>query len=388
MNISTKRGYIEGMSVRVREVEAKSILRKHKKIDSWFISCYGMNLYRGCSHNCSYCDGRAESYNVDGVFGEEVSVKVNAIDLLRRELDPRRKRVPLKRCYIMPGGGVGDSYNPLEEKYRLTRGALELICEYGFPVHMLTKSTLIKRDVDVLREINEKSRAIISFSFSSVSDEVSAIFEPGVPPPSKRLETIEFFKEEGFSCGMFLLPVIPFVTDTPEMMEESIRLASEIGVDFIIFGDMTLKEGRQMDHFLRVLVKNYPKLTVEYDNIYRGNKWGGATEEYRKSVNETFSTISKKYKIPKRIPPALYTDILSENDRVIVMLEQIDYLLKLEGKNSPYGYAAYSISQLKEPLSSMLVSLTEIKGVGKTTERIIQEILDKKTSSYLEKLLK
>ncbi|MDY6966729.1 MAG: hypothetical protein SVM80_12335, partial [Halobacteriota archaeon] len=177
------------------------------------------------------------------------------------------------------------------------------------------------------------------------------------------------------------------VTDTPEIMKESIRMASEVGVDFIIFGDMTLKEGRQMDHFLGVLKKNYPKLTVEYERIYKGNKWGGATEEYRKSVNETFSAISKRYKIPKRVPPALYTDILSENDRVIVMLEQIDYLLRLEGKKSPYGYAAYSISQLKEPLSSMLVSLTEIKGVGKATERIIKEILDTGSSSYLEKLL-
>ncbi|MFC1998241.1 hypothetical protein ACFLVR_01185 [Chloroflexota bacterium] len=78
----------------IREVEAKSILRKHKRIDSWFISCYGMNLYRGCAHNCVYCDGRAETYQVDGEFGTDVSVKTNAIDILRRELDPKRKRKP------------------------------------------------------------------------------------------------------------------------------------------------------------------------------------------------------------------------------------------------------------------------------------------------------
>ncbi|MCK4226157.1 hypothetical protein KAX29_04615, partial [candidate division WOR-3 bacterium] len=92
----------------IKEVKAKSILRKHKKIESWFISHYGMNLYRGCTHNCVYCDGRAEGYYVDGEFGQDVVVKVNAIDILQRELSPKRKRTPFKQSFIMVGGGVGD----------------------------------------------------------------------------------------------------------------------------------------------------------------------------------------------------------------------------------------------------------------------------------------
>ena len=111
----------------VKEIKAKSILRKHKRIDSWFISQYGMNFYRGCNHNCVYCDGRSEGYYVEGEFGEDVWVKVNAIGLLRKELDPRRKRTPLKPCFIMLGGGVGDSYQPIEEKYKLSRKALYLL---------------------------------------------------------------------------------------------------------------------------------------------------------------------------------------------------------------------------------------------------------------------
>jgi len=375
------------MTTKVTEIEAKSILRKHKKIDSWFISHYGMNLYRGCSHNCAYCDGRSEGYYVDGEFGNEVAVKVNAIDILRRELNPKRKRTPFKRSFMMVGGGVGDSYGPIEEKYGLTQKALKLIHGHNFPAHVLTKSTLVKRDIDIIKKINDQSGAIVSFSFSSVDDKISAIFEPGVPSPTKRLETLEFFKDEGIACGMFLLPVIPFLTDSPEMIEDSIRKASEIGLDFIIFGGMTLKDGRQKDYFFNVLKKHYPKLTVGYENIYKGDKWGNATAEYYNSINLTFNLIAKKYKIPKRIPPALYKDILSENDRVIVMLEQIDYLLKLEGKKSPYGYAAYSISQLEEPLSKMRWDLQKLKGVGKATEGIIKEILDTGSSSYLERLL-
>jgi len=371
----------------IREAKAKSILRKHKKIDSWFLSRYGMNLYRGCTHNCVYCDGRAEGYYVDGEFGEDVTVKVNAIEILRRELDPKRKRIPLKRSFMMIGGGVGDSYQPIEEEYQLSRRALELVDEYNFPAHVLTKSTLIKRDIDILKKINKKNRVIVSFSFSSVNDEISAIFEPGVPSPSERLKTLTFFKNEGIACGMFLLPVIPFITDTPELMEETIKKASEAGLDFIIFGGMTLKEGRQKDYFSQVLKQRYPKLIVEYENIYQKNKWGEASGEYYNSINLTFNSIIKKYKIPPRIPLVLYKDILEENDLVVVILEHIDYLLKLKGRTSPYGYAAYSISQLKEPLSLMKRRLRSIKGVGVVTEKIIREILESKSSNYYKKLL-
>jgi DNA repair photolyase len=371
----------------IREIESKSILRKHKKIDSWFISRYGMNLYRGCAHNCVYCDGRAEGYYVDGEFGRDVTVKMNAIDILRRELDPKSKRVPFKRSFIMVGGGVGDGYQPIEKKYQLTRQALQLMYEFNLPVHMLTKSTLIKRDIDILKKINEQSRAVVSFSFSSVDERISAIFEPGVPPPAERLQTIAFFKDEGIACGMFLLPVIPFLTDTSELLEQTVNKAKDAGVDFVIFGGMTLKEGRQKDYFYDALKKTHPELIGKYQNIYRGSEWGEATREYYSLISQRFNNIAKKYNMPKRMPSALYRDILEQNDLVVVMLEHIDYLLKLEGKPSSFGYAAYSISQLKEPLSTIKGELQRIKGVNKTIELVILEILETGSSSYCEKLL-
>ena len=372
----------------IREIEAKSILRKHKKIDSWFLSRYGMNLYRGCTHNCVYCDGRSEGYYVEGEFGEDVAVKTNAIEILKKELDPQRKRVPLKQGYIILGGGVGDSYQPVEKKYQLSRKALQLIQKYGFPVHILTKSTLIERDIDIIKKINEQNRAIVSFSFSSADDKISAIFEPGVPSPSERLKTIASFKNEGIACGIFLLPAIPFITDKPETLEETIKKASEANVDFVIFGGMTLKQGKQQDYFFNLLKKTYPSLIQRYQNIYLDDKWGNATAGYYKTINSNFNKIIKKYRIPKRMPPKLYRDILDENDLVIVILEHIDYLLKSEGKSSPFGYAAYSISKLKEPLLNMREKLQNIKGVGKTIEHIILEILDTGNSSLYEKLLR
>jgi len=371
----------------VKEIQTKSILRKHKKVDSWFVSRYGMNLYRGCEHNCVYCDGRSEKYNVDGVFGKDVVVKTNAIDLLKKELDPRRKRIPIQQGYIMVGGGIGDSYQPIEKKYNLTRQTLELLYNYDFPIHILTKSTLVKRDLDILKKINKKTKAIISFSFSSVDDKISSIFEPGVPLPKKRLDTIKLFKSNGISCGMFLMPVIPFITDTPKKIEESVRKAKKADVDFIIFSGMTLKKGRQKDYFYDNLQLNYPNLLPEYSYTYKENKWGAVIEEYYESIHKTFSIISKKYKVPVRMPCYLFKNFLSLNDLVIVILEQIDYILKLNGKKSPYGYAAYSVSKLTQPISNIKGSLRQLKGVGPITEKIILEIINTGSSSYYEKLM-
>lgn len=373
--------------MKIKEINAKSILRKHKKIDSWFVSKYGMNLYRGCTHNCVYCDGRAEKYNVDGNFGYEVIVKTNAIDILKKELDPKGKRKPLSKGYIMIGGGVGDSYQPVEEKYQLTKKTLGLIYQYGYPASILTKSTLVGRDIDIIKKINRKSKAIVSFSFSSIDNKISEIFEPGVPSPNKRLDSIKFFKENGIATGIFLMPVIPFITDKPEILNETLASAKQAGVDFIIFSGMTLKNGRQKDYFMKVLRKKYPELIINYDLIYKGNAWGSATQEYNDSIHKTFSKIARKYRIPVRIPSYLFKDIITGNDLVIVILEQLDYLYKLRDMKSSFSYAAYSISKLNTPISNMKNNLKSLKGVGPNTEKIILEILKTGSSKYYEKLL-
>jgi DNA repair photolyase len=373
--------------VTITEVEAKSVLRRHRKIDSWFVSHYGMNLYRGCFHNCIYCDGRAEGYYVSGEFGEDVAVKMNAIDVLRRELDPKRRRKPLSRSYITLGGGVGDSYQPIEKKYQLTRRALELVGESGFPVHVLTKSTLVARDVDALKSINKESRAIVSFSFSSVDDRISAIVEPRVPPPTERLETLRLFKDQGIACGMFLLPVIPGVTDSQELLEEAVVRAGEAGVDFIIFGAMTLKEGRQREYFAEHVEDSYTRLATEYRGLYSGSKWGEPALRYVDSLNRTFGAVARRHNMPVRMPPAFYRDILGENDLVVVILEHIDYLLRIQGERSPFGRAAYSVSQVTGPLSEWKDRMGELRGVSEAARAIVKEILETGRSSYHERLL-
>jgi len=373
--------------VSIKEIKAKSIIRKHKRIDSWFISQYGMNFYRGCEHNCSYCDGRSESYYVEGEFGKDIWVKINAIEVLNKELDPKRKRVPLKPCFMMLGGGVGDSYQPIEKKYKISRKALGLLYKYKLPVSILTKSTLIERDIDLIKKINEKNRAIVSISFSSTNEKISNIFEPNVPSPKKRLDTLKMFKKEGIACGMFLLPTIPFITDKIEIMDKTISDAKDAAIDFIIFGGMTLKEGRQKNYFLKEIRKCYPHLIPDYANIYKRNIWGSPSDEYQKTIHNTFNKLIEKYQIPPRIPPNLFIDILNENDKIIIILEHLDYLLKLKGLDSSYRWAANSISKLDKPISKIKDNLRSLNGVGPKTEKIILEILESGSCKYYEKLL-
>jgi DNA repair photolyase len=371
----------------IKEIQAKSLLIKHKKIDSWFLARYGMNLYRGCAHDCAYCDGRAEKYNVEGEFGRQVTVKVNAVELLVRALDPKRKRIPLKRSFICLGGGVGDTYQPIEAEYKLACQVLKVISETDFPVHVLTKSSLVERDLDLLTSIHRRSRAILSMSFSTVDDDISRTFEPGCSPPSRRLKVLETMKAAGLLTGFYMLPIIPFVTDTDRHLDECLRRASEVGVDFVLFGGMTLKEGRQKEHFLSVLGRRKPELLPEYETIYSGDRWGMPGKRYSDDLHRRFIALAGSRNLSIRVPSFVYRDILDENDRVVVMLENLDYLLKTRGRTSPYGYAAYSVSQLKAPLSEMRENLQSLKGVGPATERIIQEILDTGTSSFFESLM-
>jgi DNA repair photolyase len=256
-------------------------------------------------------------------------------------------------------------------------------------VHILTKSTLVERDIDILQKINEQNKAIVSLSFSSVNDAISEQLEPGVPAPSKRLETIKRLKQTGISCGMYLMPVVPFITDTREMIETAVEKAKEAGVDFVIFGGMTLKPGRQKEYFMRFLGERYPQLVPHYEQIYRNNsKWGAPESSNIDKGNKLFDDIATMHAIAKRIPSKLFENIVSTKELIIVILEQLDYLATLRGKNSPYGYAAYSLSQIKQPIETMNEeALLGIKGVGRFTAELIREIIETKRCGYYERLL-
>ena len=186
---------------------------------------------------------------------------------------------------------------------------------------------------------------------------------------------------------MFLMPVIPFLTDDVDHMKEALVRAQEAGVDFVIFGGMPLKEGKQMDHFYDLLARSYPQLIGLYREIYTGNKWGSATKAYCERIHRRFSAIARRMQVPVRIRPHLYQDILDENDLVVVILEHIDYLQRLEGKSSLFGYEAQSLSTLQKPLSAVRHELGTIRGVSGRVVEVVTEILDIGSSSLYQDLI-
>ncbi len=372
----------------VREIKAKTLLNESRKIDSWFLSKYNMNIYRGCQHACVYCDGRSEKYQVQGDFGKSVTVKINAPELLHHELDEKLSNNQKKSGFILIGGGVGDSYQPVEKDYQLTRKILSIINGYQIPIHILTKSTLIERDLDLIQSINQQ-KAIVSMSFSSVDDELSKLLEPGVAPPSERLRVLEKFKNSGISCGMYLMPTIPYITDTPAKIEDCFKKASQIGLDFIVYAGLTLKEGRQKQYFYDFLDKHFPDHIEDYDELYaESDKWGAPDSKYTGSYNQFLISLSRKYNIPIRLPIDFVSKFIPLKDQVIATLEQIDYLRKMRGQKSSFGYTAYNLSKIKEDIYQIRYCLQSIKGIGPVTERIIKDIINNGKSLYYDNLLR
>lgn len=375
----------------VDAIHAKSLLLTRKRTDSWFVARYHMNIYRGCVHDCAYCDGRAESYRVSGEFGRDVKVKVNAAELLARELDPAGRRRPkTPDSYVLVGGGVGDCYEAVERKLLLTRRVLEVLAARAFPAHVLTKSSLVERDFDLLEKINERRGAIVSVSFSTADDALAAVFERGASPPSERLATLKRAKERGLGTGIYLMPVLPHLSDDAASLAGMLEGARDAQVDFVLFGGLTLKAGRQLDHFLRVLERYDAALVPRYRELYaHAGRYGnpvGDDGRYR-LTQRRFAALSRRAGIARRIPPRLFAHILPDNERVAVVLENMDYLCRLEGRPERFAKAARAIAELGEPIGRQREKLAQMPCIGRHLAPLVTEIVESGSCRLHDRLL-
>lgn len=316
----------------IEEINSKSILRKNVHTDSWFISQYGLNLYRGCSHNCSYCDGRAEGYFTNADFAKNITVKTNAPELLERELTPSRRKSRLSRAFVLLGGGVNDSYQAIDKKYQLSRKALEVLLRKGFPVHIITKSDLLERDIDLLQEINEKTAVTVSVSLSCANDEIARHFESGAPLPSARLAIVHKLRKLGIHAGVFLMPPIPLITDNVSELERSLGAVSDAGAEYVIFGGMTLKPGRQRDFYYRIAQQFDPNLVRKYNKMYTENSWGNPIDRYQSYLYTNIEQARSKFKIPLRIPESIFKKVLQPYEYLHVVVSQTLYLQRYHNK--------------------------------------------------------
>ena len=240
-------------------IPAKTIVCRTKD-SGWFGADYNMNIYRGCPHGCIYCDSRSTCYqNTDF---DRVKAKENALQIIRDEL---RRKV---KTGVISTGSMSDPYNPLEEKHKLTRNALELINAYGFGVAIATKSALVCRDANILRDIQSHSPVLVKVSITTADEGLQKIIEPGASGTAERFAALKALAEKGICCGVLLMPVLPFLNDSEENVIEILERAKAAGASFVYpaFG-MTLREGNR-EHYYQALDRHFPGLKETYIKRY------------------------------------------------------------------------------------------------------------------------
>lgn len=247
----------------MKYINAKTIITSNKNPDFWFGNKYNMNIYRGCNHGCIYCDSRSDCYGIKD-FGD-IAIKKNALFIIEKELKSKRK------TGIVGTGAMSDPYNPLENKYRLTRGALELINSNGFGINITTKSDIIKRDIDIFKKINIHSPVCIGITITAAKDSLSSKIEPYAPITSKRFDAIEKLSKNGIYTGILMMPILPFISDNEENIISIIETGAKCGVEYIYpwFG-VTLRLG-QRKYFYHKLEKLYPGIKEKYMRSFRNN---------------------------------------------------------------------------------------------------------------------
>ncbi|MEA4919895.1 MAG: radical SAM protein [Clostridiaceae bacterium] len=222
----------------------------------------GMNIYRGCLHGCIYCDSRSCCYNMMHPF-EDIEIKENCIELLEDAL--KRKRKP---CMISTGS-MTDPYIPLERELRYTRGVLELINKYGFGVCLLTKSCDVLRDIDIIKEINSRTKAVVQMTLTTFDDNLCRIVEPNVSVTSERFKALCRLRDEGIPTVVWLCPILPFINDTEESVSGILSMCAEAKVKGIItFGmGLTLRSGSR-EYYYEQLDRYFPGLKEKYIKVY------------------------------------------------------------------------------------------------------------------------
>ena len=240
-------------------VDAKGILTANN-------GACGMNIYRGCSHGCIYCDSRSKCYQFTHPF-EDIEVKQNAPELLEKTLRSKRKK-----CMIGTGA-MSDPYMHCEEELQLTRKCLEIILKYGYGVTILTKSDRILRDIDLLEEINRTAKCVVQMTLTTYDDALCRILEPNVCNTKRRIEVLEKMQERGIPTIVWMTPILPFINDTEENIASILTECARVGVKGIInFGmGLTLREGDR-EYYYAALDKYFPGMKARYIKCF-GNAY-------------------------------------------------------------------------------------------------------------------
>lgn len=280
-----------GIMDRVTEITCRSALYRHNS--KWLPFKYDLNVYRGCAHRCIYCYALySHDYIGGGDFFGDVYAKMNVADMLRREL-PRFSREPVNL------GGITDSYQPAERTCKLMPEVLSLLARYAVPIVLCTKSALVLRDLELISRVNAAAGAALALTVTTLNKRVADIIEPGSSRPHERMAAIPEIKKTGASCGVHLMPIIPYLTSAEDSLEAVFSKAKEAGADYVLTGSLNLKSATRKQFFESVK-KGFPS---DYAKLYALYHDRAAYIDYKEKLGATIGKLRKKYDMPSYAMP-------------------------------------------------------------------------------------
>jgi len=268
------------MRVEYREEPCRSALNRVRGMPF----AWSLNPYMGCAHRCTFCYVRAFEARADRAwddrYGASIRVKTNVVEVLRREL----ARTSWQREAVAVGAAT-DPYQPAEGRYRLTRGCIEAFAEASSPFSIITRGPLVVRDVDVLSEAARRARVSVTFSVPTLDEEIWRRTEPGTAPPRQRLRALSRLVEAGIDASVGMAPILPGLSDRPELLAEVVREARAAGATGVWANLLYLRAGTR-EHFLTALERDWPELLPDYEQLYRRGAYlpRDVTEPVRKRV--------------------------------------------------------------------------------------------------------
>ncbi|HEY45109.1 MAG TPA: hypothetical protein G4O11_14110 [Anaerolineae bacterium] len=342
------------MKLEFQEYEPQRIVNVHKHVDGpWFWGKYTAHPYIGCRSGCDFCYLRGSRYlgrRDPDSFDTLIQVKTNAVHLLRKEL-PRLDREVI---------ACGDWQQPTEDRYRLSRGMLEVVLEQGFPLFIIERSPLLTRDLDLLIEINRKTWVGVLYSISSLDPALKRTFEPRSPGVQRRFKAMEQLAHAGIMVGTSMMPIFPFVGDDEEQMEEVVRATKDHGGTCVLGGGLTM-DGAQAEWTLEAVKRLDPRWEPHWREFYNWEVGEKPKQNppgaFNSRIGLTLRELCDRHGLLDRMPRYIAPGPLSINKRIAERLFLRTYDLELEGASSSriwaYRRAAWTVDEHQENIGAL-----------------------------------
>ncbi|MFX1589803.1 MAG: radical SAM protein [Promethearchaeota archaeon] len=363
--------------VKYRYKEFKSVLNKLKYPDSWFWARYTLNTYSGCAHTCIYCDARSQRYYLED-FENEVIIKTN----FDKKLDQRLKRARTLLPDIIAPGGVNDAYQPIEQKIEHSRKVLQVIAKHKFPINIATKSKLVVRDIDILKEIAKETWSTVGFSISTVNEELANFLEPHSSNPSERLKALHTIKLKApeIQVGIYFMPIIPFLEDDAVSLEDVIKQSKKAGAEFVLFAPgLTLRDAQAQFFIKKLKNSKYNDIVKPLLELYKGRT--NPPANYVRKLNPKLYNLCQEYKLAVRVKRWIPNDYRKWNYKVSELLLNKEYVDTITtGKsNNNMKWAGLNLNNLDMSIIDVFKrdGLSKLKNFSKEIIEFVKPYLEK-----------